>query len=141
MVFNSEMFEIYNVNGTHVELVMGNYTTIPKYREVGSSTKSFEIEQLTNGKGRNLWVTVSDENIFILYQDYSKKEEIVDKNSNILHDKGDRVLVFDWNGNPVKIYKLDSFVMNLDYDKTTNRLWTIHHNPDNWEPEIIYFEL
>ena len=141
---NSEMFEIYNVNGTNIELAMGSYTTTPKYREVaqnfGGRTGWMGVnEYLTNGKGRNLWATTSNENIFILYQSYSKKE-LIDEKLNFPLNKADMVLVFDWDGKPVKIYELDCVPFSITYDKARNRLWAIHHNED-LDPEIIYFEL
>ena len=120
---------------------MGNYTTMPKYKEVGTLTRSYEIETLTNGKGRNVSVTVSDENIFILYQDYSKKEKFMEKTFNFPLEIADMVLVFDWNGKPIKIYELGCFVYNICYDKARNRLWAFHHNEETLDPEIIYFEL
>ena len=141
MAFDSEMFEIYNVNGTNVELAMGNYTTVPKYSDATNSRglRGAIVDVLGNGKGRNRVVTVSDKNVFILYQDFKRLRIVSPTDPKIMY--ADMLLVFDWDGRPVKIYELDSFVMNLDYDKTTNRLWTIRHNPDNWDPEIIYFEL
>ena len=134
----SEMFEIYNVDGTNVKLAMGNYSTIPKYKEIVSPSlgRSVVYEDIKNGKGRNLWLTVSEKNIFILYQDYSKKEAIdVD---GTVKEIADMVLVFDWDGKPIKAYTLDCFIQTISYDKTTNRLYAIHHNP---YPEIIYFDL
>ena len=136
MTFSSEMFEIYNVNGTNVELAMGNYTTVPKYREIGSrGLTSVKIETIENGKGRNRALELSDEYIFILYQEYKRVGMVKPTDYKIT---ADIVLVFDWNGNPVKLYTLDSFVTDISYDKTTNRLYAIHNNP---YPEIIYFEL
>ena len=142
---NSEMFEIYNTNGSDAELAMGSYTTTPKYREVAQNTGGRTgwmgvNEYLTNGKGRNLWATTSDENIFILYQNYSQKKGI-DTKLNFPLEKADMVLVFDWDGKPVKIYELDCFPHSITYDKARNRLWAIHNNEDSLDPEIIYFEL
>ena len=138
MAFNSEMFEIYNVNGTSVKLAMGNYTTVPKYREETNSRglRGAVVEKLENGRGRNFIMTVSDENIFILYQDYKKLGLVSVTDPKLRY--ADIVLVFDWNGKPVKIYELDCLVSDIDYDKATKRLWAIHNNP---YPEIIYFEL
>ena len=133
----SEMFEIYKVNSSDVELAIGNYSTIPKYEERVAQGGASRIvnEFVTNGKGRNFSVTISDENIFILYQDYKKTGTEEDRQ---LINLANMVLVFDWNGKPVKIYELDSFVKTITYDKERNRLWAIHDNPN---PEIIYFEL
>ncbi|MDR2909949.1 MAG: TolB-like 6-bladed beta-propeller domain-containing protein [Bacteroidales bacterium] len=132
----SEMFEIYNFDGSGVELSAGNYSTIPKYKKVvREGGYSSVATELINGKGINIGVTASDDNIFMLYQDFERsgmKEETDNK-------LADMVLVFDWDGNPVKIYELDSFVKTaITYDKGRNRLWAIRDNPD---PEIIYFEL
>ena len=136
MAFDSEMFEIYDVNGANVKLAMGNYTTVPKYTRNGSSTVL--VESVANGKGRNRMVTVSAENIFILYQDYKKAGMLKQTDYSLVSNM---VLVYDWNGKPVKIYELDCFVSDFDYDKTRNRLWATHYNEDTFDPEIIYFEL
>jgi len=142
MVYNCEMFEIYNViNGTNVELAMGNYTTVPKYSESNVSSRGINVaivETVGNGKGRNLSLTVSDENIFILYQDYKKAGMVKETDFNYT---ADMVLVFDWNGKPVKIYELDCLVSDIEYDKIRNRLWALHYNKVTLDPEIIYFEL
>ena len=135
----SEMFEIYNFDGADVEFAMGNYSTIPKYKEDSSGGVIRVMTELaTNGKGINDGITVSDKNIFILYKDYKRLgiEQEVDTDK-----PADIVLVFDWNGKPVKKYELDCPVMKIDYDKARNRLWAVHYNEDTLDPEIIYFEL
>ena len=133
----SEMFEIYNFDGADVEFAMGNYSTIPQYKEVvEGNTRRLSISGI-NGKGNNYGIAVSDKNIFILYQDYKRagiEQETDTKPADI-------VLVFDWNGKPIKKYELDCLVMKIDYDKVRNRLWAIHNNEDTLDPEIIYFEL
>ena len=137
----SEMFEIYNFDGADVELAMGNYSTIPKYEEVarantGNVVTRSVVPNLINGKGRNLSVTSSDENIFILYQDYRKMK--IEEGSQP-GNKANIILVFDWDGKPVKKYELDRIINGqITYDKERNRLWAIHDNPD---PEVIYFQL
>jgi len=132
----SEMFEIYNFNGSDVEFAMGNYSTVPKYGEVNvGNARTVVTDTETNGKGRNIGVTSSDENIFILYQDYRKMEIGKGSPSGSI---ADIILVFDWDGKPVKKYELDCIVKSINYDKARNRLWAIHDNPD---PEVIYFEL
>jgi len=137
MAWDCEMFEIYNVNGTNVELAMGNYTTIPRYRNDSKNSGGTDIfvEFLGNGKGRNRRLAISDENIFILYQDYEKAGIFKPTDYN---NRANMVLVFDWDGNPVKLYMLDCFVEWVDYDKSTNRLYAVSNNP---YPAIVYFEL
>ena len=137
MAWDCEMFEIYNVNGTNVELAMGNYTTIPRYRNDSKNSGGTDIfvEFLGNGKGRNRRLAISDENIFILYQDYEKSGMFKPTDYN---RRANMVLVFDWDGNPVKLYMLDCFVEWVDYDKSTNRLYAVSNNP---YPAIVYFEL
>ena len=133
----SEMFEIYDINDSNCELVMGNYSTTPKYGEdiQANGGRSVKFDLLNNGNGENMELTISDENIYILYQTYNKEK--IEKERR-LQGTGDLVLVFDWNGNPIKSYTLDCFVKTIHYDKVRNRLFAIHDNPD---PEIIYFEL
>ena len=135
----SEMFEIYNFDGADVELAKGNYSTIPLYKEIfrGDGARTVATSIL-NGKGKNYWVTISNENIFILYQDYKRSGVAQETDTN---KPADMVLVFDWNGKPVKIYELDCLINSIDYDKTRNRLWATRYNEVTLDPEIVYFEL
>ncbi len=137
--FESEMFEIFHVSDTGLSLTYGNYTTIPKYSMVndGESNTHLKVENFTNGVGRGVAFTNSDEKIWILYQEYEKGATYTDSEESFPND-ANKILVFDWNGKPLKMYNLDCMVQNIVYDAQTNRIYAIKSNPD---PEIIFFEL
>ena len=138
----SEMFEIFRVNDSGLELVYGNYTTIPKYA-MGSSTEGEEsnfflkIERFTNGQGKGIALASSDEKIWVLYQEYEKgaTDDDLDK---FMSNDANKIMVFDWDGKPLKMYTLDCVVEDIEYDAQSNRLYAIKSKPD---PEVVYFEL
>ena len=129
---HSEMFEIFNVAAGKFELAYGSYTTIPEYEQ--SEDMSVSIDEYPNRIGRNVALSTSEEKIFILYQEYKEK----DMGNHLLNDAADIVLTFDWNGNPLQLYRLDVGVNHIRFDEKSNRLYAICNNP---EPEIIYFDL
>jgi len=136
--YESEMLEIFQVKDTCLDLVHGNYTTVPKYTFVSDERgPRVEIEKFTNGKGCFITMAVSDKKIFALYQQYSGTESDSDITA-FTSKAADYVLVFDWDGKPVQKCKLDCFVSEIQYDEKSNRLYAVKSKPD---PELVYFEM
>lgn len=54
---------------------------------------------------------------------------------------GNNLLVFDWNGNPVKRFVLDSYIRTFALDKKNMRLYGYSMNSRTMEPEIVVYEL
>ena len=127
---NSELFEIYSIENNLINLEYRNQTTIPNYSQ---EDMSLELNKTEGSVGRNNCLTISNDKIFILYQEYSF---IVDKNKNL--NEANIILVFDWNGNPIQMYQLDCAVTYIEFDEINNRIYAIRDNPD---PQIIYFDL
>ena len=136
MSIESEMLEIFQVKGNYLNLIYGNYTTIPKYT-VSTGMINAVVEGYTNGKGRFVSVAVSDEKIYTLYKQYTKEDS--DPNiAPLISNDASYILVFDWDGKPLQKYKLDCFVGGIKYDEKSNRFYAVKTKPD---PELIYFEL
>ncbi|GHT71287.1 hypothetical protein FACS189455_2730 [Bacteroidia bacterium] len=136
--YNSEMFEIFNVEDSGLILKYGNYTTIPEYAlKDNGQGPNILVEKFSNGKGCYVAMSVTEEKIFILYQRY--EEGASDKDIEKLTSRdADEILVFDWDGKPLQMYKLDCMVEEIEYDKNKNRFYAIRSKPD---PEIVYFDL
>jgi hypothetical protein len=135
--YESEMFEIFNVEDSGLILKYGNYTTIPKYtfKDKGQGP-NISVEKFSNGKGCHVAMSITEEKIFILHQQY--EEGASDKDIEKLTSRdADKILVFDWDGKPLQMYKLDCMVEEIEYDKQKNRLYAIK-SPEN---EIVYFDL
>ena len=140
----SEMFEIFKVNDSGLDLVFGNYTTIPKYAigsmggdNDGGENFGLKVEKFTNGQGKGVSLATSEDKIWILYQEYEKGATDDDMEKFMSND-ANKILVFDWDGKPLKMYTLDCVVSSIEYDAQSNRLYAIKSKPD---PEIVYFEL
>ena len=140
--FESEMFEIFSLDNSDLILKYGNYTTIPKYtfQDKGMGP-NISLEKFSNGYGCYIALSVTDDKIFILYQQYDK--EYLDEKSEKYIEKffsrsANKILVFDWDGKPLKLYELDCVVEGIEFDKNKNRLYAIK---SEFDPEIIYFDL
>jgi len=138
----SEMFEIFTVNDAGLELVYGNYTSIPKCSMAnidgeGEQNIALKIERFTNGRGKGVALATSDDKIWVLYQEFEKgaSDDDMDK---VMSSDANKIMVFDWDGKPLKMYSLDCMVKSIEYDAQSNRLYAVKSEPD---PEIVYFEL
>ena len=110
----AEVFEINKFQGSNLKL-------IKRY--------SFDNSEFNKGNGRaygkrsNIWaymhLDVSEERIFALYTNKSVEEYV--KNTFV----GEYLLVFDWNGNPIKKFKLDKPIGCFSYDKRDNSIYGI----------------
>jgi hypothetical protein len=127
---NSEMWEIFKVKDDELILEHGNYSSIPEYKQ--DADFSIKVTNFPEEMGRNHSLAVTDDVIYILYQNYAGKE-VFD-----IENKSDIILSFDWNGNPLKLYKLDCAVNNIAYDKKNSRMYALYDNP---ETQIIYFDM
>ena len=136
--YNSEMFEIFDVNDSNLNLKYGNYTTIPKFTfQSGGQSPGISIEKFSNGNGCNVALSVSDDKIFILYQQFEKEIDDSDIGKYTSRD-ANKVLVFTWDGKPIKMYELDCMVEEIEYNENRNQLFAVKSEP---EPEIVCFDL
>ena len=80
----------------------------------------------------------SNEFIYVLY---SGKNSYIKKTGKLRTDRNDSkwVYVFDWEGNPIKVYKLDQEVRCITLDRKNNVLYSLSLN--NGNPYLIKFKL
>lgn len=72
-----------------------------------------------------------DNKIYVLYSGQSYEP---DKVMYLM----DRLCVFDWEGNPIQIYKLDTPIYNFTIDPQTNRIYGLTDFP---ECQVVQFQL
>lgn len=82
-------------------------------------------------------ITSNKECIFILYNENYIKDEIKKKENAYLSDK---ILVYDWNGNPIHILKLNQKVSAISYNQYDRYFYCLSHNSE-LEPNIMKFKL
>ncbi|MDD4712111.1 MAG: BF3164 family lipoprotein [Bacteroidales bacterium] len=128
--FDSEMLEFYHFEKNKIRIKKGYYTSIPKYdlKEEGNLKHIMSSLQ-----GRHyISLTYTNEAVYVLY---SQKD---DSASIMAKCKGNCILVFDWNGKPIKKYQLDCEVKRIEINEDGSKIYALWDNPD---PEIIYFDI
>ena len=80
-------------------------------------------------------VQATGQNVYILYEGYTIGEEAKIRQSE---SAANRILVFDWNGNPVKAYAFDRLLANFCVSPDGKTLYGIVRNP---EPAIVKYTL
>lgn len=78
-------------------------------------------------------LTTSENHIFALYSGRTYREY----KGNV--DKGNIILVFDWNGTHIRTYHLPESCSSISYDKVTNTIYGLAHQ--NTQAEIITVNL
>jgi hypothetical protein len=134
MVFasmNSEMFEIYKLNNLNLTLEKSYYTSLPSYSLKETSDGAQYVSMQITG-GHTLSLAISNQLIYMLL---SKKGQEV---SFYEMFKSNLILVFDWDGKPVKKFLLDCEVNEIEISTDEKRIYAIRDNPD---PEVIYFDI
>jgi hypothetical protein len=73
-------------------------------------------------------VTANDEYIFALYNEHILKDAITLRDDLFLCNK---ILIFDWNGNPVKLLQFDKLLRSISYNKQYNILYGVGYDDDS----------
>ena len=130
-----DVMEIYNYSDpANISLVKSSVVKLPVYSK--SAERNSGVLAL-NTKLSVSSVTSDEKYIYALY------------NENLLKDaakKGDdifcckKILVFDWEGNPVKILNVDKQLRSITYRKEDRKLYCLGLN-ENLDPTIYYFSI
>ena len=133
----SEMFEIFEVKESGLELVYGSYTSIPQYQQVSTGGGiTAKLVDPAGFKGRNYWISTNDEYIYILYAKKMPDEDTSSKRFS--PNSANDLLVFNWKGKPVKHYQLDCAVNSIAVTSDSKRIYGI--STDNEEPVMIFWD-
>lgn len=111
-VNNSYNFDIISISNDSICLVKSNRVKSPKYKELSTGGITRAIPEEDNVAGYIDFATTED----YIYALYSEKKTNYAPGSNIL-------LVYDWNGNPIEICKLNENVKYITVDNENNILY------------------
>jgi hypothetical protein len=134
MVFasaNSEMIEIYKLDKLNLILEKGYYTSLPIYILRKTSDGARYLSMQIND-GHTISLATSDRFIYQLLCNKGKEVSFYE----LL--KSNLILVFDWDGKPIKKFILDCEVKAIEISPDEKRIYAIRDNPD---PEVIYFDI
>ena len=130
-----DFFEIYDYSNPHT-------TTL-----INQTIKSLPIFKTESIRGKNVAVfspktnigvtslTGNDKYIFALYTDNTLKDVEQLKN-NIFY--GNKILVYDWDGNAKTILQLDQKVRSICYNKKHNKIYAINFNEEG--PQVLFID-
>lgn len=118
----TDLIEIYNKNGELLNRTHGPAHFFPKIKEHtdGNISSSNPIQGESMEAYSNP-VNVGNE-IFVLFKGYLFGE----KNN----DMTNQIFVFDWNGNPIRIYLLDQDIFTFTVDEVNHKIYGISDIPE-----------
>lgn len=125
------IINFYEIRGNSVELIENITTAYPNYKpEDGNG--SFSAAMSRDNKLGYLDVSATDKYVYALYSGRSQGSE------GYAAFESNEIFVFDWQGNPVKKYKLDVPVTKICVDTADRVIYAISKRPD---PELVSFNL
>ncbi len=127
----TDLIEIYNIDGTLEKRIHGpeNFETQFKEYNDGNIITSKSVKQ-TQRAAYYSPVSAGNE-LFILFNGKSAN----DTDYNIFSNQ---IFVFDWNGKPKQIFKLDQDVYPITVDARKKKIYGISNNPEYHVVEFSY---
>ena len=119
----ADIIDIYNASGKLLRRLHGPRQVISRYKEVrhGKVVSSMGVDNETYdafyqpvGVGDEFWVPFSGQ---------SDDEEGYSRQT-------DKLLVFDWDGNPLRLYYLDQEIRHIAVDAVHHRIYAISDSPE-----------
>jgi hypothetical protein len=125
----SDLIEIYDIKDETLNKVFSDFTFLPEFEITGE----FQYRHVFFRKGFDHFIESNDNLIFLPYFSARYRDGIENLNS-----RADKILVMDWNGNPILNLELEVFIQQITLDQATNRLYAIVPG-EKWR--IGYFDL
>lgn len=124
------MIELYNKKGDLIKRIHGPEQFLSQIKEHsdGNIKTSNPIKGKAQGAYRNPINT--GEEIFVLFNG-----KLIDEEGSSLTNK---ILVFDWNGNPLKVYLLNQDIFAFTVDAINKKIYGISDNPEYHIIEFSY---
>lgn len=119
----TDLIEIYDINGnliTRKQGPEGFFPSIIVHNNGDMQTIGYEKDKSKDGYFCP--IAYNDE-IYVLYSGKTYNPDKHDFNS-------DHIFVFDWNGNPIRTYNLETPIFSFTIDPKTNTLYGITNNPE-----------
>ena len=130
-IFTAANLDILRVENDNIQEISQVHSYPPKFENQSSETQISVMFDAENRMG--YWdIDVTEEYIYTLYSG----RERTDPNQST----GNKVFVFDWEGNPIKQLNLDVEVSRIAVDQNNETLYAVA-NDDNNEALIVSFSL
>jgi hypothetical protein len=121
--FEGDVFEIYDYTDTEN---IKTITSVKGVLPVVSYPDQAILSAITKLGVSS--ITASNKYIYLLYNE-NRIEDSSTKRMDIL--LCNKILVYDWNGNPQKILKTSILIKNISYNSKYNRIYCIGYDDDN----------
>jgi hypothetical protein len=118
----SSNMDIVQISGNKINTIKSLRLRSPKYTPNNFGDTYQVTPDLKNSIGY-IDVAVSDNYIYTLYTD----KKMIDDNGNY---SSNEILVFDWNGNPVRKYRLEEDAYYLAVNEKKRTIYLAVHNKD-----------
>lgn len=127
----ADFIDIYNAKGVLLKRIQGPKHFVSQFKEFhdGDVVSASPVK----GKTRDAYfnpVNVNDE-FFVLFSGKSEAED----NYNIL---ANQILVYDWNGNPKRIFHIDQGIFAMAVDSKHKKIYGISNEPEFHVVEFSY---
>ena len=122
--YSSDMFEIYEIEDHQLNIIKNYCYDLPIYEEERGGMGGFSASPLSNSKRAFNDMDVTEKYIYTLYSGRSREE--CDIETAI---KGNTILIFDWDGNPIKNLKLDRLINRFTVSSDNKFIYAIAETP------------
>ena len=127
--FNGDIIHFYNIEKNNITLINKIENVFPYY----DINKDGAI---TNAKTTRGYVSITTTENFVYALFCGKPIKELIKNDKSM--EGDILIIFDWNGNKIKEFKLDVLCKHIGVSHDDKTLWAIANTP---EVSLVNFEL
>jgi hypothetical protein len=128
-------FEIFQFDNYKVSSVKKSYIGEFDYTISPDENMVFAAVAKNNREGY-VDVDATFQNIYLLYSGRSVADPDIETNEQA--SLSNRILVYDWDGNPVMQYETDVDLTSICVNESKNIIYAVSFNPD---PEIVLFKL
>ncbi len=128
-------FEIFQFDQYKVSSVKKSYIGEFDYTVSPDENMTFAAVARNNREGY-VDVDATFQNIYLLYSGRSVADPDIETNEQA--SLSNRILVYDWDGNPVMQYETDVDLTSICVNESKNIIYAVSFNPD---PEIVLFKL
>lgn len=125
-VKNSANIDFIEIENKKLKLVKSHRLNDPQFKNEDLGKDSYSIDYDKNTVIGYMDVAPAHNFVYTLYADKS----IVNKNGKYNSRSSDIVLVFDWEGNPIKKYKLNKEVYYITVDEDKNIIYALLQDKD-----------
>jgi hypothetical protein len=129
-----DMFEIYDYgNPDDIKTIISVKGIMPVITGNQQNGPIFSIDS----KLGIVSISATNKYIYMLYNENTLKDGIDKRDDAFLCNK---ILVYDWNGQPQKIFKTDKFIRSISCNEKYGKVFCIGYDNEN-NGKILYYDL